>query len=144
MPLLEPVLSDRAARAFYSRGIAGLPKLLNPASALAGSRNSLLGRYLAAQRGVAAEWAFEEAARETCSRHRPQQCTTLLARWSHNHPGSPRIVSALVRLARDSGPGPSPVKIPCNSCFSATLNAPPVNASPLFSRIRPSLSLPAT
>jgi spermidine synthase len=97
--LRHPVLSHRAARAFFRRGNARLPRLAGPASAEVGARHSLLARYLETFDGVELERALGTAARETCNAAQAVPCTTLLAHWMHEHPASRRLANARKALS---------------------------------------------
>jgi spermidine synthase len=102
--LRHPILSDRAARAFFAGRYAELPKGESGATALAGARNSLLRRRAALPGGVLPEAVLEEATLETCRRHRERECATLAALWEREHPDSPQRVRALAELRARRGP----------------------------------------
>jgi hypothetical protein len=89
--LRHPVLSDRAARAFFLGGTARLPKFAWPQSATVGIRNSLLRRFAGTDDRSLPEDVMMSAARETCSGHRRLECATLLARWLRDDPESERL-----------------------------------------------------
>jgi hypothetical protein len=89
--LRHPILSHMAARAFFRGEMAMLPKLMDPASARVGSRNSLLRRYAAGSDGSLPESVVEDAALETCHRFRAFECATLLAYWRSNYGAAERI-----------------------------------------------------
>jgi spermidine synthase len=102
--LHHPILSDRAARAFFAGRYAELPRGESGAAALAGARSSLLGRRLARPGDGPAETVLLEATLETCRRRRDRECATLAARWAHDHPGSERLARALAALRARAGP----------------------------------------
>jgi spermidine synthase len=99
--LRHPILSHRAARAFFRSRQATLPRYLTPAHQQVSERNSLL-RRLAGGGDVFPEEILEAAVRETCRFNRSQECATLFARWAVDHPGSPRLQNTLDEL-RESG-----------------------------------------
>jgi hypothetical protein len=100
--LRHPLLSYRAARAFFLGRHSWLPPLSSPAHREVSRRNSLLLRY-AAGGDVLPERLLETAAREMCRLRRTEQCATLFARWQLDRPGSPRLRSALAD-ARKANP----------------------------------------
>jgi spermidine synthase len=101
--LRHPILSDRAARAFFRGEVAALPAFVRPESAAVGARNSLWARHVGNQAGVLPEAALEEAVEESCRSHRTTECATFLARWQHDHPGSTRLPDALAEAREASG-----------------------------------------
>jgi spermidine synthase len=104
--LRHPILSYRAARAFFLGHPADLPALVGPAPARVGERNSLL-RRLAGEGGPLPEEMIEAAARESCRFKRLEQCATFLARWRFDHPQSPRLEATLEELRADGEAGRS-------------------------------------
>jgi spermidine synthase len=95
--LRHPILSYRAARAFFRGGPAALPRLARAESAAVGARNSLLRRYARAEDGRLPEPVLEEVASEYCRLKRIAECATSFARWRREYPGSPRLEEALAR-----------------------------------------------
>ncbi len=95
--LRHPILSYRAARAFFLGRQSWLPPLSSPAHREVSLRNSLLLRY-AAGGHVLPERLLEAAAREMCRLRRTEQCATLFTRWQLDRPGSPRFRSALAEV----------------------------------------------
>lgn len=91
--LRHPLLSDRAARAFFRGNTVAPPKLIGVESAHIGARNSLLRRYAGSD--VMPEPLLDDVARETCGFRYLAECATLLALWQRDHPGSPRLAAAL-------------------------------------------------
>jgi predicted membrane-bound spermidine synthase len=100
--LRHPILSYGAARAFFRGGPAALPRLARPESAAVGARNSLLRRWAGAEDGLLPESVLEDAAAEYCRSGRIAECATFFARWSHDHPGSPRLEEALAKARKAS------------------------------------------
>jgi len=100
--LRHPILSYRAARAFFLGKDAVLPPLSSLAHREASLRNSLLLRH-GGGGSVLPERIFDMATREMCRLRRTQQCATLFARWQLERPGSPRLQAALAE-ARQTGP----------------------------------------
>jgi predicted membrane-bound spermidine synthase len=103
--LRHPILSYGAARAFFRGGPAALPRLARPESAAVGARNSLLRRYARADDGLFPESVLEDAVSEYCRLGRVADCATFFARWSHDHPDSPRLEESLAK-ARRASPDP--------------------------------------
>ncbi len=104
--LRHPILSDRAARAFFRGRAANFPALVEPAQARVGERNSLLRRY-ASEDGRFPEEILDAAARETCRFKRLDHCATFLARWRRDYPGSPRLEKTLEDLRANGAGGRS-------------------------------------
>ena len=69
--LLHPILSNSAARAFFTGGFGQLPVTAQPAPAEVGMRNSLLRRYAAAHGGQLTERERVRVVEETCRNGRP-------------------------------------------------------------------------
>jgi len=86
--LLQPVLSDVAARAFFRGGRASLPSAAGLEPARVGAERSLLARYLAGG-GSDDEDFWDTLATESCEF--PPSCATVLARWQHEWPASERL-----------------------------------------------------
>lgn len=97
---LHPILSDRAARAFFRGGEASLPATNRSEAARVGARNSLAGQVLAGLDGEARTDALADMVRMSCENRDPR-CLTLIAHWRHEDPGSPRLAHVLRRLRRD-------------------------------------------
>ena len=100
--LRHPILSYRAARAFFRGQHAYLPFYLEEAQVAVARRNSLLQR-LADRDGVLPERVFEAAARETCRFQRREECATLVASWGHDYPESGRLRDTLAELRQEAG-----------------------------------------
>jgi predicted membrane-bound spermidine synthase len=101
--LRHPILSHRAARAFFRGREGALPLYLSRKHLEVSQRNSLLRRY-AGDGDRYPEEVLEAAAREACRFRRVEECVTFFARWAHDYPESPRQQAALadarVGLAR--------------------------------------------
>ena len=97
--LRHPILSYRAARAFFRGREARLPPTLSPAQREVASRTSLLRRRYASD-GILPEAILEAAARESCQFSRFEECATLFARWAIDHPDSRRLPAALAEARR--------------------------------------------
>jgi spermidine synthase len=99
--LRHPILSYRAARAFFLGRRSWLPSLASPAQRELSLRNSLLHRY-AAGGEVLPERILEAATYELCRFRRTEECATLFARWQLDRPGSPRLDRALEQARRSN------------------------------------------
>jgi hypothetical protein len=94
--LRHPILSHRAARAFFRGRTAALPRFATLAGARIGWQNSLLRRYAGgAPQEPLPEPVLAPAVRETCQRMQQAACATLFARWKRDHPESARLGAAL-------------------------------------------------
>jgi predicted membrane-bound spermidine synthase len=100
--LRHPILSYGAARAFFRGGPAALPRLVRPASAAVGARNSLLRRWARADDGLLPESVLDDAAAESCRLGRVAECATFFARWHHDHPDSARLEESLAKARKAS------------------------------------------
>jgi len=94
--LRRPLLSERAARAFFLGETARLPKYALPESSRVGAENSLVRRYLALHGN--AESVLDDVTRETCGLDRRVECAALFAAWRREHPGSPLLATALADI----------------------------------------------
>ena len=83
--LFHPLLSDRAARAFFRGQNVEIPPLGSAREAA--TRDSLLGAWLAEQGGEPDEADLDSIARQLC-RYRPYLCATFLAWWQRRAPES--------------------------------------------------------
>jgi len=100
--LHHPILSHRAAQAFYRGRHAWIPAYVSPAHQQVSQRNSLLrafGRSGKLGRGE----VLEAAARESCRFGRYEECATLLARWRSDEAESPRLRATLEELRKEGG-----------------------------------------
>jgi hypothetical protein len=100
--LRHPILSYRAAKAFFLGRQSWLPPFTTPAHEQVSRRNSLLVRY-GGSGDILPERVLEVAAREMCRLGHTQQCATLFARWQLDRPGSPRFKSAVAEVRQGSG-----------------------------------------
>jgi spermidine synthase len=100
--LRHPILSYRAARAFFRGRIGSLPLYLSSEHQEVSSRNSLLRRYAGGE-GRYPEDVLEAAARETCRFNREDDCLTFFARWAYDHPQSRRRRSAIAEVRKSLG-----------------------------------------
>jgi predicted membrane-bound spermidine synthase len=101
--LRHPILSHRAARAFFHGRKGSLPLYLSREHREASRRNSLLRRSAGGGSRYPEE-TLEAAAREACRFKRQEECLTFFARWAHDHPQSPRRQTALAEVRRNLGP----------------------------------------
>jgi hypothetical protein len=99
--LAKPILSHQAARAFFRRTTAQLPRTVSPAAAAVGAERSLLRLY-AARHGGLSEEAREAVARQLCNEGTYHECAAFLAAWAHEVPVSPARDAAIERLARNA------------------------------------------
>jgi len=86
--LRHPILSDRAARAFFVGKVARLPRYVRPPADAAAARESLLRRFAAQPDGSLPEAVIAEAAHETCRLDRLVECATWFALWQRVAPDS--------------------------------------------------------
>ncbi len=93
--IAHPILSHRAARAFFApEGRAVPPIGLTPEVRAAGAGNSLLRRYRERRGGSLPDDERLRILSETCA-HRAGLCATLFAEWQHESPESPALAQAL-------------------------------------------------
>jgi len=85
--LLHPVLSQRAARAFFRGATASVPSTAQPDPAAVGAGNSLLRRYARLSGGLS-DGTYQQVVEEACN-HDPVQCPTFMAGWMRDVPSSP-------------------------------------------------------
>ena len=102
--ILHPILSDRAARAFYRRAVGRPPAGLSRVAAGAGARNAWLARYRAA-RGLS-DRERRAVVEEVC-RLDLSHCATFFAAWQHESPASPELASALARARSNERTAPA-------------------------------------
>ena len=95
--LLHPVLSQRAARAFFSGQTAALPPTLASAPAAIGAENSLLRRYVELSGGQLSDEAHRELVEQFCMQI-PTLCATSIADWMREVPSSPTRDEMLMHL----------------------------------------------
>ena len=100
--LLHPILSHRAARAFFGGRRHVRPHTAHLRAVRAASGTSL-ARQLAERSGgrlPPSEWS--RFAQETC-RYRPKECAVVLARWAVDEPGSDARQKLLLRSRLQHG-----------------------------------------
>lgn len=97
--LYHPVLSHKAAIAFFRGDSADLPRFTSAAAAAVSGQNSLLRRY-SAQHGGFSGPLRRDAVRETC-RDREQECAVMIAQWMREVPDSPALKNILRLTRRD-------------------------------------------
>jgi SAM-dependent methyltransferase len=95
--ILHPVLSYRAARAYFRGQQAELPVALRPAARSIGAEHSLLRAFSRHMGGSLPDAAHLEMLTEAC-KTRPWVCATLMARWSAEIETSPARDEVLMRL----------------------------------------------
>ena len=120
--LLHPLLSDRAARAFYRGAGSRVPFTGFGEAARIGARNSLLGRYVRRAGGRLPADQRAAVVGESCS-HRTAQCGAFLADWLRERPDSPALRRA---IAASAAPG---------RMMGAPWMRRPCDASPSCSRV---------
>jgi hypothetical protein len=96
--LRHPILSHKAARAFFVGGRADVPRFTDLATTRVGFWNSLLRRYADRPREPLGEDVLAAVALETCNHKRKYECATLLARWQRDHPESEALAVLLADL----------------------------------------------
>jgi predicted membrane-bound spermidine synthase len=88
----HPILTDRAARAFFAGGRIPVARLPSEAANQGAARGSLL--RLEIGDGEPSEEMFQELAQHACAMGQAIDCTVLVARWITGHPGSARAAAA--------------------------------------------------
>jgi predicted membrane-bound spermidine synthase len=111
--LNHPILSYKAARAFFRGQGATLPRYMSARQARVSARNSLLRRYAGGGGSIPQE-ILEAAASETCRLGRIPDCGTLLARWATDHPNSQRFQAVLTELWQAQGAGANSLIAPAH------------------------------
>ncbi len=99
--LLHPVLNHRAARAFFRKDQAELPRLVTARAAAVGREQSLLRRYAARFGGTLPDDLHRRAVEETCE-YNLKLCVTLMAEWKARDPGSPVLAELVAREFPDA------------------------------------------
>jgi len=102
--LLHPLLSYRAARAFFLGATADLPPTNAREPARVGADHSLL-RLLALREGGRLMKTDRQAAAEELCRFRWLECATFLASWLHDEPDATEPHALAERIRRRGGPG---------------------------------------
>jgi len=101
--LFHPILSDRAARAFYQGLNVDVPEIGGAREAA--TRDSLLGAWLAAQEGGPDDAELDSIARQLC-RYRPYLCAAFIAWWQRQAPDSPGPEAVRARFRELPGMDP--------------------------------------
>jgi spermidine synthase len=103
--LLHPRLNYLAGRGFFRGAQAQLPFSGFGLAAKVGAENSLLGRWLAAQKpGAITEEVREQIARQACSNRWPL-CLPWLADWRKRYPQSKEVARYLKTIAESKKSG---------------------------------------
>ena len=92
--LRHPLLSYRAARAFFRGRMGSLAPHQNRAQERIAMQNSLLRRHARGERPLPEE-LIDAAAYESCRFRRNEHCGTFFALWSLHYPQSPTLKGAL-------------------------------------------------
>jgi hypothetical protein len=92
--LRHPILSYRAARAFFRGRMGSLAPYQTRAQERIGLRNSLLRRHARGEKPLPEE-IVEAATYESCRFNRNEHCGTFFALWSLLYPQSPTLQGAL-------------------------------------------------
>jgi predicted membrane-bound spermidine synthase len=100
--LLHPILSHRAARAFFIGGSGRLPSSAGLAAARLGAEHSLLRRYQAQRGEPLSAQEYESLVRHVCAQ-RFEECVALFARWRQRERDSQELADAF-EAARASRP----------------------------------------
>ncbi len=95
--ILHPVLSYRAARAFFRGQQSDLPVALRPTARAIGAEHSLLRAYSRHVGGKLSDTVHHELLTEAC-KTRPWVCATLMARWLGEIETSPARDEVLMGL----------------------------------------------
>jgi hypothetical protein len=103
--LRHPLLSYRAARAFFRGRMGSLAPHQNRAQERIAMRNSLLRRHARGKRPLPEELVLA-AAQEACRMNRNEHCGTFFALWSLLYPQSPILRDSLSQ-ERKKGSGAS-------------------------------------
>lgn len=88
--LLHPILSDRAARAFFAGGRAELPSFARLRDARASEKHSLLRRYMRENGGALPPQERALLTDQLC-RSRLNECAVAMAAWLHHDRSSPAL-----------------------------------------------------
>jgi predicted membrane-bound spermidine synthase len=101
--LRHPILSYRAARAFFRGRMGTLAPHQNRAQERVAIENSLLRRYAKGRQPIP-EALIEAAALESCRLMRNEHCGTFFALWSLYYPQSPALKGALKAKRKQGSP----------------------------------------
>jgi spermidine synthase len=108
--LRNPILSDSAARAFFTGGMAALPRMPSAAASQAAAERSLLRKAVAGAED--SEEVLEELTRHVCAMSRIIECAALVGRWSASHPDSPRLAQVTRELTYTDQTGTHEIEFP--------------------------------
>ena len=97
--LLHPILTDRAARAFFAGGFVELPSFAHLRDAQASERGSVLRRYVRENGGRLSpqEWALLT---DQLCRSRPNECAVALAAWLHDEGHSAEVTRRITEARK--------------------------------------------
>jgi hypothetical protein len=109
--LLHPILSDRAARAFFAGGAVALPSFAHLKQARAGERSSLLRRYVRENGGVLSPQERTLLTDQLCG-SRPHECALALAAWLHDEQRSAELVKRISEARKRFGIQGPPLSLP--------------------------------
>jgi hypothetical protein len=98
--LRHPLLSYRAARAFFGGRMGSLAPHQSRAEAVVAMQNSLLRRHARRQTPLP-ERLLEDATSESCRLHRNEHCGTFFALWSLHYPQSETLKQALAASRKE-------------------------------------------
>jgi len=127
--LLHPILSDRAARAFFTGAQAGLPSFAHRRHARVGDRNSLLRRYVRENSGSLTPVERALVANQLC-RSRPNECAVILASWLHEEQSSAEVALRIREAQRKFGIQGPPLSFPFIRRLSGFFEADASSLSP--------------
>ena len=94
--LLHPLLSSRAARAFFIGGAGDVPRMSTHAAIDAGEQNSLMAALRARRGGALSEDDYVAWTEEICT-VKARLCASVLSLWSFDHPDSVQRTEFLAR-----------------------------------------------
>jgi hypothetical protein len=97
--IAHPLLSHRAARAFFAGKHSRLPPTLHGEAARLGAQNSLLRRYATRLGGRLPDPIRAQVVSEVCRLDGPR-CATLFAQWRYEAPESQELPRLLARVRR--------------------------------------------
>jgi predicted membrane-bound spermidine synthase len=100
--LLHPILTDRAARAFFSGGLVDLPSFARLREARAGERSSFLRRYVRENGGALPPRERALLTDQLCQ-SRPEECAVALAAWLHEEPSSLELAKRIIQTRKHFG-----------------------------------------
>ncbi len=129
--LRHPLLSYRAARAFFRGRMAQFEPHRDRAQQRISLQNSLLRRHARGKRPLP-EAVILAAAQESCRLNRAEHCATFFALWSLHYPQSPALKDAIART-RMQGTGFANLLTPTNlSALRYLIGGPKPEASKTY------------